>query len=101
MTTVPEPRIRTDSGFGRCVRRYGVGALIGRSSGAHPALIGGSRAPPAGVREPVEHGERVERPGGAFGVVLDRLDGLLGVAEAFHGTVVEVELGHPEAGGGR
>ncbi len=35
----------------------------------------------------------VVRAGGGFGVILDREDGEFGVAEAFDGAVVEVELG--------
>src|SRR5689334_17806759 len=47
--------------------------------------------------EPVEHRERIERPRRALGVVLDRLDRLLGVAKTLDGPVVEVQLADVEA----
>ena len=51
--------------------------------------------------EPVEHGQRVERPGRALRVVLDGLDRLLAVAQPLDRAVVEVDLADPEPGRGR
>ena len=78
MTTGPLPRMRTEAGFG-------PGGLTGRS-------IRGRGD------EPVEHGQGIERSGRALGVVLDGLDGQLGVAQALDRPVVEVELADPEPG---
>src|SRR3954453_11422926 len=82
MTTGPEPRIRTDAGFGR------------RAPGVVTA------SPPGRDRldEPVEHGERIERARGALGVVLHRLDRLRAMAQSLDGPVVQVELADAEPG---
>ena len=62
------------------------------------ARLGHARPPaPDGGHEAVEHGQRVERAGRALGVVLDRLDGLVGVAQPLDRAVVEVDLADPEA----
>ena len=80
MTTGPEPRIRTDAGL--WTRRAQRVRASRRRRGRH---------------EPVEDRQRVERPGRALGVVLDRLDRLLAVAQALDRAVVEVDLADPEA----
>ena len=67
--------------------RRGLGAGLG-----HATLA--SR----GGHEPVEHGERVERPGRALGVVLDGLDRQLAWRRPSTEPVVEVDLADAEAG---
>ena len=79
MTTGPEPRIRTD---GRCPAAVTTRPRAGADAGGH---------------EPVENRQRVERPGGPFRVVLDRLDRQLAVAQALDRPVVEVDLADVEA----
>ena len=49
------------------------------------------------VMEVVEEGVGVVRAGGGFGVILNREDGEVFVAEAFDGVVVEVDLGDERA----
>src|SRR3954470_23335595 len=104
MTTGPDPRIRTDAGFGpgavmldRCQTRTAL--AFGESVAAGWAdwrLYGTNRGPsytpgmarstahlttsPSSGDEPVEHRQRIQRTGRALGVVLDRLDRLLAVA---------------------
>ena len=68
------------------------GRLLGTRSVNGPRLARRGRHD-----EPVEDGERVERAGRALGVVLDRLDRQLAVAQPLDGAVVEVDLADPEA----
>ena len=94
----PGPRMRTEAGSAAR-----DGAAVSRTVGARVAACGpGVRHPRAsgGARrghEPVEHRERVERPGRALRVVLDRLDRLARVAKTLDGAVVEVDLADAEA----
>ena len=64
--------------------------------GCLPPAPGGRRGD-----EPVEHRQRVERAGGALGVVLDGLDRQLAVTQALDRAVVEVDLADVEAAGRR
>ena len=75
--------------------RTEAGLRAGRLTGLR------SRSGRRGRHEPVEHGERVERPGRALRVVLDGLDRQLAVAQALDRAVVEVDLADPEPGRGR
>ncbi len=77
------------------------GPVVGRTA---PRPGHRARRRPAGARglhEPIEDGHRVERTRRSLGVVLDRLDRALAVAQAFDRTVVEVDLADPEARCGR
>src|SRR4051794_10870282 len=95
MTTGPEPRIRTEAGFGPgAVMPAGMA-----SSTAHPMTAAGTTR--SSGDEPVEHSERVQRTGRALGVVLDRLDRLLAVAQPLDRSVVEVHLADVETRGRR
>src|SRR6188768_1188679 len=76
MITGPEPMIRTD--LGRAV------AFTGCSRGVHA------------FQEAIKDCERVEGSGRSLGVVLDRLDGLGGVAQPLDRPIVEVVLADDE-----